>query len=354
MGQRRKLPAATALSRTVSNCRTSLTRSLQQQLSNSRTGTNCLALSPLKASCRALNRPGLRNHKKSKDVRDRFRALAQKAYEDNRAKAEAFRTAQSRDQLQFEPEEEEAAQGRAEAEAVAVRQQENMEADREKTELANDSWTWTLGEAVRDLKEVGRGATASVFVGSFGGHSVALKVASGRGLRDPMQRAAAGQLDVSEEFAILGAIGQHPNVVRSFAVLTSSHGRPALVLERASETLHDMAHRFKDQRLESTPAGKDTLLALFQQFLFGLSYVHGRSVLHLDVKPSNILVFDEVRAAVADFSHAESASDTGCSVVGDRVYTEAFRCPECLMAGGRKAGTSHSIELEASIKPKIS
>ena len=168
MGQRRKLPAATALSRTVSNCRTSLTRSLQQQLSNSRTGTNCLALSPLKASCRALNRPGLRNHKKSKDVRDRFRALAQKAYEDNRAKAEAFRTAQSRDQLQFEPEEEEAAQGRAEAEAVAVRQQENMEADREKTELANDSWTWTLGEAVRDLKEVGRGATASVFVGSLG------------------------------------------------------------------------------------------------------------------------------------------------------------------------------------------
>ncbi|CAE7680884.1 unnamed protein product, partial [Symbiodinium sp. CCMP2456] len=192
------------------------------------------------------------NHKKSKDVRDRFKALAHKAYEDNRAKAVAFRTAQSRGHLPLEPEEE-AAQGGAEA--VALGQEQRLEADYERSELAKDSWTWTLGVAVRDLKEVGSGVTGHVFVGSFQGQPLALKLALGRGLRDPMQRAAAGQLDVSEEFAILGAIGQHPNVVRAFAVLTSSLGRPALVLERATESLHDTAQRLKDERLEST-AGK--------------------------------------------------------------------------------------------------
>lgn len=243
--------------------------------------------------------------------------------------------------MPLEPEEE-AAQGGAEA--VALGQEQRLEADYERSELAKDSWTWTLGVAVRDLKEVGSGVTGHVFVGSFQGQPLALKLALGRGLRDPMQRAAAGQLDVSEEFAILGAIGQHPNVVRAFAVLTSSLGRPALVLERATESLHDTAQRLKDERLESTAAGKDSLLSLFQQFVLGLSYVHGRSVLHLDIKPRNILVFDGSRAALADFGHAESASDSGCLVVGDRVYTEAYRCPECLMAGNRKAGTSQSLE----------
>ncbi|CAE7572860.1 MKK5 [Symbiodinium sp. CCMP2592] len=275
-------------------------------------------------------------HKKSKDLRDHFTAQAKKAYEDNRAKAEAFRTAQSRELLPSEP--------LADEEAVAV----ELEADRARTELFNDSWTWTLGVAVRDLTEVSSGVSGRVFVGSFAGQPVALKVALGRGLRDPMQRAAAGGLDVAEEFAILGALGQHPNVVRAFGVLTSSLGKTALLLERATESLHDTACRLQADRLETSPAGKGSLLQLFQQFLLGLSFVHGRSILHLDVKPRNILVFDGVRAALADFGHSESASDGCCSVVGDRVYTEAFRCSECLMAGDRKVRVTFAGDVWAA------
>ncbi|CAE7254872.1 CTK1 [Symbiodinium sp. CCMP2592] len=243
----------------------------------------------------------VKNHKKSKDIREQFGAMAKAAYEDNRQRAEAFKTARSKDSVSFDEQQVDRAQDE-DAEAIAVRVQEDIEADCARRDVLEDSWTWTLG------------------VWST----------------DPMQRAAAGGLDVAEEFAVLGALGQHPNVVRAFAVLSSSLGRPALVLEWATESLQQMARRLKDDRLETSPAGRRSLLNLFQQFVVGLSYVHSRSFLHLDVKPTSILVFDGVRAAVADFGHSEHVSDTGCTVIGNRVYTEAFRCAECLMAVDRK------------------
>ena len=202
--------------------------------------------------------------------------------------------------------------------------------------------------SLRDFKPVGRGASGEVFFATFEGLPVAVKLTKGRGLQ-----AAATGIDVQEEFAVLTALGQHPNVVRAFAVVTSSLGRPGLVLERASESLHAKARRLKDDRLENSPAGRASLLGLFSQFVLGLSFVHGRSVMHLDVKPANILVLDDVRAALADFGHAEGVSENGCSVVGDRVYTLDFRCPECLMAGDKKAWVAGvAISLE-SIKRRL-
>ncbi|CAE7707422.1 AUR3 [Symbiodinium sp. CCMP2592] len=260
------------------------------------------------------------NHRKSKDIREKFAALAQAKYEANRKKAEAYRKAQSFGDVSPQVAADEAEVVRkAEAEA-------HLDADLAVREVQADTWTWTLGRSLRDFKPVGRGASGEVFFATFEGLPVAVKLTKGRGLQ-----AAATGIDVQEEFAVLTALGQHPNVVRAFAVVTSSLGRPGLVLERASESLHAKARRLKDDRLENSPAGRASLLGLFSQFDLGLSFVHGRSVMHLDVKPANILVFDDKRAALADFGHAEGVSENGCSVVGDRVYTLDFRCPECLM-----------------------
>lgn len=250
---------------------------------------------------------------------------------------EAYRKAQSFGDVSPEAE----VARKAETEAL-------LEADLAAREVQADTWTWTLGRSLRDFKPVGRGASGEVFFATFEGLPVAVKLTKGRGLQ-----AAATGIDVQEEFAVLTALGQHPNVVRAFAVVTSSLGRPGLVLERASESLHAKARRLKDDRLENSPAGRASLLGLFSQFVLGLSFVHGRSVMHLDVKPANILVLDDVRAALADFGHAEGVSENGCSVVGDRVYTLDFRCPECLMAGDKKAWVAGvAISLE-SIKRRL-
>ncbi|CAE7222145.1 cdk-12 [Symbiodinium microadriaticum] len=161
-----------------------------------------------------------------------------------------------------------------------------------------------------------------------------------------MRQAAVGGVDVAEEFDVLTSVGQHPNVVRAFGVLTSSLGRPALVLELAAESLHAAACRLKAEA--GWIVGRKSLVPLFQQFLVGLSYVHGRSFLHLDVKPSNILVFGDSRAAVADFGLARAMVEETCGVIGNRAYTEAFRCPECLMADDRKVRLTCSADVWAA------
>ncbi|CAE7453031.1 Camkk2 [Symbiodinium sp. CCMP2592] len=162
-----------------------------------------------------------------------------------------------------------------------------------------------------------------------------------------MRQAAVGGVDVAEEFDVLTSVGQHPNVVRAFAVLTSSLGRPALLLEPATESLHAAACRLKEGR-DGWLARRKSLVPLFQQFLVGLSYVHGRSFLHLDVKPSNILVFEDKRAAIADFGLAREMVQEACCVIGNRAYTEALRCPECLMADDRKVRLTCSADVWAA------
>ncbi|CAE7440845.1 cdk-12 [Symbiodinium microadriaticum] len=286
--------------------------------------------------------PALRKHKKSKDVRQKFAALAKEKYEDNQKKAEVYRRARSFGVSSPKDFQKDVAVEVAQA-PVAARQAEALEADLATREVLADSWSWTLGRSLSNFKPVGRGATGEVYFATFEGQPVAVKLTRGRGLQ-----AAARGIDVQEEFAVLAALGQHPNVVRAFAVVTSSLGRPALVLERASESLHAKARRLKHDRLETSPAGRASLLRLFSQFVLGLSFVHGRSVLHLDVKPANILVFDDVRAALADFGHAEGVSENGCSVVGERVYTLDFRCPECLMAGGQKVRVKFAADVWAA------
>ncbi|CAE7731530.1 kgb-1, partial [Symbiodinium necroappetens] len=185
-----------------------------------------------------------------------------------------------------------------------------------------------------------------VFRTSFQGQPLVLKVAKARGPEGMRQVAAAGQ-EVADEFGVLTAIGQHPNVVRAFAVLTSSLGRSALLLEAATESLRAATQRLKADR-NTWPVNRKSLLPLFQQFLLGLSYVHGRSFLHLDIKPDNILVFDGVRAAVADFGLAQKLLKDGCSVIGSRAYSEAFRCPECLLAGDSQVRVTFAADVWAA------
>ena len=270
----------------------------------------------------------LRNHKKSKDVRQRFFAQAHRAYEENRKKAAAFTRGQG---LPAPPDQEP-------ADDRMPREDDDRSPVVDRQDVLLDIWTWTLGSPLGPLEEIGAGAYGLVFRTSFLGQPLVLKVGKGRSLPDPMRQAAVGGVDVAEEFDVLTSVGQHPNVVRAFAVLTSSLGRPALVLEPATESLHAAACRLKAAR-DGWLACRKSLVPLFQQFLVGLSYVHGRSFLHLDVKPSNILVFEGNRAAIADFGLAREMVQEACCVIGNRAYTEAFRCPECLMAADRKVWT---------------
>ncbi len=92
--------------------------------------------------------------------------------------------------------------------------------------------------------------------------------------------AAGDRLFLGEVTAIASLC--HPNIVPIYDFHQPDDGPPLLVMEhRAGESLRVFARE---------PPSYQTVREILRQVLCGLAYAHARGVLHLDVKPDNVLV----------------------------------------------------------------
>ena len=120
----------------------------------------------------------------------------------------------------------------------------------------------------------------------------------------------------------------HPHIVRAYEVRESP--RPALVLETlGGETL---AHLVEGLTNPLSPA---EVGHLGLQLGSALRYLHGRRILHLDLKPSNVIV-ESGRAKLIDLSHA---SNPGPVSVGRGTW--CYMAPE--QARGEVVGTAADV-----------
>ena len=83
---------------------------------------------------------------------------------------------------------------------------------------------------------------------------------------------------------------------------------------------------------------------LLFQLVSALQYMHHSNVLHLDLKPNNMLVFEDPGASarapqsrsacvkLADFGLSQATTNTTLLVVGADTYTANFRAPELVFA----------------------
>ncbi|TSE25556.1 serine/threonine-protein kinase [Tepidimonas aquatica] len=75
-----------------------------------------------------------------------------------------------------------------------------------------------------------------------------------------------------------------------------------------------------------------TIRALFDEVLRGLRIVHQHGLLHLDIKPANILITDDDRAVLIDFGAARQALQHEGDYVRP-MYTPGFAAPEMYQRG---------------------
>lgn len=154
------------------------------------------------------------------------------------------------------------------------------------------------------VREVGRGARARVYLVSDGVARRALKVLA------PGDEAGARY-----EHAVAAAF-EHPHVNRVDAVVEVD-GRPALlmpfvpgrrlVLPRTSST-GPVGSLPAAERWRRATALRERYLDAFEGLLAGLAYLHGRGVVHRDVKPENVLVDAQGHACLIDFDLAVVAA----------------------------------------------
>ncbi len=127
-------------------------------------------------------------------------------------------------------------------------------------------------------EQIGRGGMSTVYraIDSRTGATVAVKV---------MAEWAAADSSLRERFARQVCVVEHPNVIPIFEVGELS-GRLFVAMELITGTDAQAA-------LERGPLRPSRVSAIFAQLCSALTALHRRGLLHLDVKPANVLLHDD-------------------------------------------------------------
>jgi hypothetical protein len=94
------------------------------------------------------------------------------------------------------------------------------------------------------------------------------------------------------------------------------------------ETGMEAALTAEEQAEQNNPERLWALCESLAQVCDGLSFIHGRGLLHRDVKPSNILVTPTRRATLVDFGLLKRMTDDAITDAGRVVGTYRYMSPE--------------------------
>ncbi len=181
------------------------------------------------------------------------------------------------------------------------------------------------GETVgpyRLLREIGRGGMGEVWLAERADGAFERRVA----LKLPRQ-AVVGELAerLRREVQLVARL-EHPHIARLYDTGTDARGHPYIAMEFVDGVAIDRHVR----GLALAPR-----LRLFVQVLQPVAYAHGRLVLHLDLKPANVLVSADGAPHLLDFgiaallgpdSGAAGGANTGPAL--QRALTPRYAAPE--------------------------
>ncbi|WIG94641.1 serine/threonine protein kinase [Myxococcus sp. SDU36] len=168
------------------------------------------------------------------------------------------------------------------------------------------------------VRELGEGGFARVFLGEKQGRRSAIKVARHREASGDIRQTHARTMRELTALLLL----EHPNIVRVQGHGFTESGNVYLALDYVEGwTLAEWAER-------KHPTVRE-LLAVFEKLAAALSYMHGRGILHRDLKLSNVLVRKrDGEPILIDFSCAVHALAERLTNDGLPPGTDSYRAPE--------------------------
>lgn len=163
---------------------------------------------------------------------------------------------------------------------------------------------------------VGAGATGVVYAAlDEGGERVALKMLRPERTQDSVARA------------------RFLREARVAASIDSRHVVPILDIVETGDTLCLVMPFFERSLAGAAPLELGEVVRLAGHAAQGLDALHAASVLHRDVKPSNVLLDADRSAALSDFGLARMVDSTRVTETGVLLGTPHYLAPE-LVAGG--------------------
>ncbi len=114
---------------------------------------------------------------------------------------------------------------------------------------------------------------------------------------------------------------QHPNIAMLLDAGVSETGAPYIVMERVDG-------RPIDEHCRAHALSVEGRLHLFLDVCHAVQAAHNALVVHLDLKPSNILVTDEGLVKLVDFGVSQLLDDAEGASAPSRAFTPAYAAPE--------------------------
>ena len=193
--------------------------------------------------------------------------------------------------------------------------------------------------------EIGRGEFAAVFVGTLRGATVAVKkqVAPAE---DDVDDAAQVARALARELRVLAAC-DHAHVLR-YVGACADPDRPVgdggvgpgagvwTVTEYAAGG--DLLRLLEDAAVDLDWGLR---LRVARELASALAYLHGRELLHRDVKAANVFLDGDYRVKLGDFGMATACGDGGRA--STLCGTEAYMAPELLLDGGEGYGAAVDV-----------
>ena len=168
------------------------------------------------------------------------------------------------------------------------------------------------------VEELGRGGMGVVYRAERADgvyqQTVALKI-----LQESIFGTGLGQR-FQQERQILARL-QHPGIARLLDGGVTEDGRPYLVLEYVDG-------QQIDEFCESTALDVDARLRLFLRVAEAVQYAHQQFVLHLDIKPANILVTKDGEPRLLDFGISRILAEDGKTLQTLKILTPRYASPE--------------------------
>ncbi|KAA1102246.1 Calcium calmodulin-dependent protein kinase kinase 2 [Puccinia graminis f. sp. tritici] len=150
-----------------------------------------------------------------------------------------------------------------------------------------------------------------------------------------LSETSEGILLVKEEVAIMKKLA-HPNIVSLLEVIDTDQDSLFFVLE-----LCPYGPVMQIQPNETTtPLSDSSARNVFRQMILGIEYLHFNQVIHRDIKPDNILYFEDPNARpdpickIVDFGVSESFAKPGDDRMHKSAGSPAFLAPEICMGIG--------------------
>ena len=144
------------------------------------------------------------------------------------------------------------------------------------------------------IRKIGQGTFGVVYYGRYcGNQEVAIKDIAGR-----MSNEAHQEANMLKQL-------QHPNIIRYIDVIIESH-QTSLVMDFIDK---DSLYHYIQQTVASSAYWRITQRILLD-VARGMAYLHGRRIVHADLKGLNILLRHSYEAVICDFGLATVIADS--------------------------------------------